>query len=351
MSSTKRHITNLTKSDIEELTDGWKNGKSHVFRNRCHCILMSFNGQTVQQLMVAFSVSQQTIYAWLDRWQKGSLKALHDQPGRGRKPLVSLDNKQHAKIVGQAVRNAFEKGTDIREEIIQKTQLKKSFSKRTLSRLLKKKDYVWKRLRRQTKKQPPEQEKKDLLENLSWGVQLAIHNHIDLFFVDESGFSLQPKVSYAWQPKGIQWAIESSKSKLLNVLGFLNPTNNHLVSYFLPEKAYMNSDLFISYVDDFCTKITRETALVLDRATFHTSAAVQAKWDEWEQKDLHIFYLPTYSPHLNLIETLWRKVKHEWLSRQNYKSEKTLKKKLKEIFKSFGKNYNIEFSMSIFDLE
>ena len=44
---------------------------------------------------------------------------------------------------------------------------------------------------------------------------------IDLCYFDESGFTLEPCVPYAWQPiETIE--IPSSKSKCFNVLGFVN---------------------------------------------------------------------------------------------------------------------------------
>lgn len=171
---------------------------------------------------------------------------------------------------------------------------------------------------------------------------------IDLFFVDESGFSLSPNGFYGWQPIGVQMGIPSSSKNIQNVLGFLSPINQRLITYQLPEKAYMNSTLFIEYIEDFMTKMTRETALIVDRAPWHTSWAVLDKIQDWENKGLHIIYLPSYSPHLNLIETLWRKIKNEWLKIKDYRSKTALKNKLKEIFISFGKTYSIKFSMNIF---
>ena len=166
--------------------------------------------------------------------------------------------------------------------------------------------------------------------------------------MDESGFSLTPNVSYAWQPIGEQWGIPSSKGKVMNVLGLLDVRKAHLITYQLPEGAYMDSELFISYIDDFAQKINNETAIILDRAPWHTSWATLAKMEEWENLGLHVFFLPPYSPHLNLIETLWRKVKHSWLGIKDYRSKNTLKKKLIEIFSFYGSQYNIEFSMNIF---
>ena len=133
-----------------------------------------------------------------------------------------------------------------------------------------------------------------------------------------------------------------------NVLGFMNPINDHLKVYNLPQNAYMNSALFIKFMDDFVDGIIRETVVVIDRAPWHTSEETLSKIEEWESKGLFIVFLPAYAPHYNLIETLWRKIKHEWLAIKDYRSKTALKKKLKEIFTEFGNLYKINFSMNAF---
>ena len=41
----------------------------------------------------------------------------------------------------------------------------------------------------------------------------------------------------------------------------------------------------------------------------------RARIDDWIlEKKLFVCFLPTYSPELNMIEILWRKVKYEWLN-------------------------------------
>ncbi len=44
----------------------------------------------------------------------------------------------------------------------------------------------------------------------------------------------------------------------------------------------------------------------------------------WEARGLFLFYLPPYSPHLNIAEVLWRKLKYEWLQPADYASAQTL---------------------------
>ena len=53
---------------------------------------------------------------------------------------------------------------------------------------------------------------------------------------------------------------------------------------------------------------------------------------------------PTYSPELNLIEILWRKIKYEWMPFSAYQSLKHLDQALGNILKNFGSEYRIQFA-------
>lgn len=66
----------------------------------------------------------------------------------------------------------------------------------------------------------------------------------------------------------------------------------------------INADLLIGFIDDFAQNIITKTVIVFDNAPFHKSNIIEDKRLEWEKKGLFIWFLPTYSPHLNKIETL-----------------------------------------------
>ena len=85
-----------------------------------------------------------------------------------------------------------------------------------------------------------------------------------------------------------------------------------------------------------------------DNASWHKSALTKSMFTQWQKKGLFIHFLPPRCPHLNLIETLWRKIKYEWLKTADFYSEKTMLKKLKRIFKNYGNDFCINFSMNIF---
>lgn len=93
----------LTETEIVTLQEGHKNGSQFQFRNRCQCLLLSNQGKTVSELAQFFEVTNITIYGWFDRWEQNGLAGLMNKPGRGRKPILSLQNPKHVSSVKIAV--------------------------------------------------------------------------------------------------------------------------------------------------------------------------------------------------------------------------------------------------------
>jgi transposase len=55
-------------------------------------------------------------------------------------------------------------------------------------------------------------------------------------------------------------------------------------------------------------------------------------------------YLPPYSPQLNLAETLWRKLKTEWLTVEDYLEQDRLFYATNRCLASVGTHLSINFS-------
>lgn len=198
-------------------------------------------------------------------------------------------------------------------------------------------------MRRQVSQSPDPALYEDKVKRLKALVKLWQNDHIDLLFGDETGFNLSSNVPYAWQPVGEQIGIRSKRKHVLNVFGLMSADNR---LRFYPSEETINSDFIIRCLDDFAAHITRPSVIVWDKAPWHTSNEVMARRSTWEEKGLFIFFLPPYSPHLNKEETLWRKVKYEWLKPQHYRSKNTLKKAVINILSAFGTQYKINFSMN-----
>jgi transposase len=164
---------------------------------------------------------------------------------------------------------------------------------------------------------------------------------IDLFFGDESGVSLTPEIPYGWQEINQPIRMKTEKSKRLNIFGLMT-RNNDLEAYMYRGSA--TGDLIIAFINDFAQKVVTKTTIVLDNATVHHSKKFQNKLADWTALGLDIFYLPTYSPHLNKIETLWRKIKYEWLLPKDYENLTTLEAAIDNIILKFGTKFTINFT-------
>ena len=80
-------------------------------------------------------------------------------------------------------------------------------------------------------------------------------------------------------------------------------SRNHKLYYEINSEN-INSEIVIKFLDKFSNNLSKKTVVIMDQASIHTSDAVIEKLEEWPQKNLEIFWLPTYSPKLNLIEIL-----------------------------------------------
>ena len=226
----------------------------------------------------------------------------------------------------------------VQEKIQKQWQIK--ISKKTIKRLIKLLKMGWYRIKRKVGDEPLAglyQRKVEELEELK---RKEEKGNIEIRYVDESGFCLTPYIPYAWQDKNQKIEIKSQQSKRLNVLGFLSKSNELDAFTF---SCSINSDVVIACIDKFCEKITKKTFLVMDNSSIHQNNSLWDKENEWKEKGLEIFFLPSYSPHLNIIETLWRFIKYKWLESEAYENYSTLVEAVEEILKNFGTKYTINF--------
>lgn len=326
----------LPQETIKLLWRIYRHSKKYQVRQRAHCILLMEEGYQIEQLIGIFAVSKKTIYNWKNNWLDRGLVGLYNRPGTGRKEIFNSEQKEQIK---QWVKQHNKNLKPVIEKVKKEWGIKAS--KDTIKRVLKCLKMKWKRLRRIVAGEPePEvyERKKKILEVLK---KLAAQGTLDLRYLDETGFCLTPYVPYAWQEKGDKQGLKSKQSKRLNVIGLLNK-NNELESYIFECK--INSEIVIKFIDNFVKKIDKLTVIVIDNAPIHTSKAFKEKIAQWRENKLEIFWLPTYSPQLNLIEILWRFMKYEWIETEAYSSWKNLTKYVEQILRDFGDRYVIHFA-------
>ena len=199
---------------------------------------------------------------------------------------------------------------------------------------------MWKRARlslRSKRNQTDFELKQEQVDRLK---ELEDSGYIDLYFGDESHFGLTPNVPYAWQTKASPILLPAAKGKFLNVVGLVNRKND---LFFEVNESTFNADSIITFMDRFACQIVKKTIVILDNSPIHKSKKFMAKIREWKENDLLIFFLPPYSPELNLIEILWRRIKYQWLPFDAYLGFQYLKERLAFVLNNFGTLYDIKY--------
>ena len=212
----------------------------------------------------------------------------------------------------------------------------KSMNPRTLRRLAKKAGLRWKRMRKSLKSKRDEKAFRSAQKEIDVLIAQDKAGELDLFYFDEAGFSLTPTVPYGWQPLGERIEIPSGRSKQLNVLGFLGREENF---YPYTVEGSVDSSCVIACLDDFCKSRTQRTVVIIDNASIHHSKDFEARKAVWEDQNVFLYFLPPYSPELNLIEMLWGMIKYHWLPIAAYESYETLVQHVESIITQIGSKF------------
>ena len=131
-----RYIKTITDKQRQELEKIHKDSKSYQERNRCQCILLSNQGYQVQALAGIFGVSDLSIYKWFDRFEASGVEGLKNQKGKGRKPILTVENTTHKEVVENSIGKEKQRLKVAKGEI--ETKLGTAMSEMTLKRFLKK---------------------------------------------------------------------------------------------------------------------------------------------------------------------------------------------------------------------
>jgi transposase len=163
---------------------------------------------------------------------------------------------------------------------------------------------------------------------------------IDLYYGDECRVSLQPCVPYGWQFADEEVSMPSGQGGGLNCFALLSRDNRCHVR--LTEET-INAVWVSEQLDALSLALPRLTVVVLDNASAHVKA-VRERGAVWQERGLFVFFLPPYSPQLNIAEVLWRKLKYEWLRPEDYADNEALRYGVWQALSAVGQSLRIEFS-------
>lgn len=106
----------------------------------------------------------------------------------------------------------------------------------------------------------------------------------------------------------------------------------------------INANFIFEQLEKLSFQIQKQTVIILDNASIHKAKIIKQQLNFWEKRGLYLFYLPPYSPHLNIAETLWRKIKKEQIDPIDYLNKETLSYAVNRCLAQLGKSWKINFT-------
>jgi len=295
MKTPTKFVSKLNQEQIQQLKHMWKTAQDARVRNRAHGIILSSKGYSIDDIVDILDVHRDSVSSWIQAWERAGASGLYDKPRSGAPSKLTVSDK---KVIEQLLKKYPHSPKTILAKFAKTTS--KTIGISTLKRVVKKSNLCWKRARKSLKKKMNQQKfevAKKEIQKLKKQQQVG---KIDWFYFDESGFSLDPIVPYAYQPIGETLEIPAtSSSKRLNVLGFYS-IDNLFESFGFEGKV--DSSVVVACFNEFCQTLTKKTVVIIDNASIHTSDEFKENIPKWKSKNLILKYLPPYSPELNLVE-------------------------------------------------
>lgn len=119
----------------------------------------------------------------------------------------------------------------------------------------------------------------------------------------------------------------------MNVVGAYCPGFDFL---FKAVASKLTAELFIEFLEAIPLDPERPTWVALDNYAVHKAKRIQARIEALEAKGLHLFFLPPYSPELNLIEPCWHDIKHYRMQQRVFTSEEGLLQGVEQALTSYA---------------
>ena len=130
-----------------------------------------------------------------------------------------------------------------------------------------------------------------------------------ILFEDEASFAQWGTLGFTWALKGVQPTVKTSGiRKAFRVFGLLDCFGGALYQRGLEGK--FNSETYRDFLVWALTQVAGHLIVIQDNVAYHTSAALRTFYRAHADR-LTVYQLPPYSPDLNPIEALWKKVKKQ----------------------------------------
>lgn len=282
---------------------------------RALAVLRLMDGWSVVAVAEAVEAARSSVYRWAAWYREAGVGGLHTAP-RGREQRT---------VTGElvaAVRSLVKKtpqalgylrstwSSELLSRVLEE-RFDMAVHASTIRRLLPRLGYRWRRARPTLCKRDPRKAEK--LEAIQQAIE-DTDTYTEVFFVDEVDIDLNPRIGFAWRPRGRQDAVPTPGTNQKHyVAGALHTRTGRLAWVEHPQK---NTALFVKLLEHLRAlyRRARRIVLILDNYQIHKSRETH-RWLEQNPK-FQLLFQPVYHPWVNNIERLWRAM-HDTVTRNH----------------------------------
>lgn len=317
--------------------------KYSTYDVRIRAVKAILTGQRKADVAKAYQVDYTTLYRWCKRYNDNeNFSDLQRQPCAGRPNTLDLEDRRRLMDIVTRPASHFRFETDFWtcRRLIQMAQqkLKVAISQPTMWRILRDLNLTYQKPRRQYFQIDIEERNKWMRYEIPKIKRAVAQRRAILYFQDESNISLTAFLGKTWAPVG-QTPIQRVTGKRGGVSAMSAISASGQLVFRLHQKRITSVEMI-----DFLAQLlkhhkNRHLVVVMDRATPHTSQ--KTKTFIKEQRRLHAFYLPPYSPDFNPDEQVWNYLKHEELKSHQARTKDELNILANRKLKSMSKNSDL----------
>jgi transposase len=146
----------------------------------------------------------------------------------------------------------------------------------------------------------------DAAERAVWWTTMAAVNPAQVVFIDESGTNVTATPRYGWAPKGVRARGAAPRNYDQNTTLVAALTTQGITGA-LSFPGALDSEAFDLFLDRVLVpRLEPGQTVIMDNLSVHRRRSVRTRL---EAAQLHLVYLPAYSPDFNPIEHAFSKLK------------------------------------------
>jgi transposase len=300
------------KALIQRLHQAYANHTTRLVR-RIHALLALAEGKMLDEVAEMFGIGEQTVRDWQHALIGEGVASLFYRPRAGRPAKLTVNQRKELKelvLTGPEVAG-YSSGcwtSGMIADLI-KLRFRVDYAPRYVCHLLGLLGLSFQRGRFTSDHLNDEAALLWLEETWPVILRQAQEKKARIVFGDEASFAQWGSLGYTWALKGVQPTVKTSGiRRAFRVFGLLDCFGGTL--FYRGLEGKFNSETYQDFLRWVLTQTTDPLILIQDNVSYHTSAPLQTFYAENTDR-LTVYQLPAYSPDLNPIEALWKKMKKD----------------------------------------